>query len=255
MKESYKLLEELRHQITGQETTFRVAFDVGGQVKGKIYEAMIPLQDILDMSYAEESWKASSKNAATAMKLRLGATAEQKKSWVNRYQATLISKQYRGFEQTLLNNGVSPFTSQGRQYEFFKKSDYLYVLNNTSLNALKESISSDNTSFVRGVDFAYWNKTSGAHFESLKSFIGGNPSLASLSTILSTLQKTSTAINKISDPVFIQKYMEQQLEQHEQGLSEAAQASIKQAIPSQVIEPMLEQIFPTEQNIFGLSLF
>lgn len=235
MKSSYKLIDQLRAELTGQQTTFKIAFDVGGKTKGQIYEASVSLADILDMSHLESVYRNTS--AASSMKLRLRANAAQKKSWVSKYGADNITEQYRSFMQG--------FSNTGRQYEFYRKATIAGISDASALQKLKDSISSDTTSFVKGVDFAY-SKDGQQYFESLKSFIGGAPSLASLSTVLTTLQTLSTAL---SNPQNIQQYFEAQLQQpqHQQGIEQAVKNTIEASIPEEVIEPLLSQIFPAEQ--------
>lgn len=238
MKSSYKLIDQLRAELTGQQTAFKIAFDVGGRIKGQIYEASVSLSDILDMSHLEAVYKNSS--AATSMKLRMRASAAEKKSWISKYNATNITTSYRSFAES-----TQGFRNVGRQYEFYRKATMAGISDQSSLQKLKASISSDTVSFVKGVDFAY-SKDGQSYFESLKSFVGGAPSLASLSTVLTTLQSLSTAL---SNPQNIQQYFEAQLQspQHQQGIEQAFSSTLEQTIPEQVVQPMLNQIFPAEQ--------
>ena len=238
MKSSYKLIDQLRAELTGQQTTFKIAFDVGGKTKGQVYEASVSLSDILDMSHLEAVYKNSS--AATSMKLRLRASAAEKKSWVSKYNATNITTSYRQFAES-----TQGFRNVGRQYEFYRKATIAGITDQSSLQKLKASISSDTVSFVKGVDFAY-SKDGQSYFESLKSFVGGSPSLASLSTILTTLQDLNTIL---SNPQNIQEYMEAQLQQpqHQQGIEQAFSATMEQSVSEQVVKPLLDQMFPKEQ--------
>ena len=74
MKESYKLIETLRKEITGEETTFKIAFDVGGAKRGRVYELKLSLSEILDskLNLTHLSFASSSKvgSAASTIKLR-----------------------------------------------------------------------------------------------------------------------------------------------------------------------------------------
>lgn len=255
MKESYKLIDQLREEITGQKTTFRIAFSVGGAKKGSIYEMQIPLEEILSSAQLSAQWGAGS--SAAAMKLRLNASQSKRQSWLEKYSYTNITGSYRSFanltdKMTTTTGSKLTFANAGRQFEFYKKSRYLENLDQNTLRKLASSISKDRTSFVEGVDFAYKDST-GSHYESLKSFIGKDPSLASLSTILSTLRQTSEIIKKMNDPVFIQQQLEQQFDQHESQLEQSMQQSIEESIPGQVIQPMLESVFKPEQALSSID--
>lgn len=259
MKKSYKLIETLRKEITGEETTFKIAFDVGGAVRGNVYELSLPLSEILDLTHLGFVSSSNATSAASTIKLRFQKyKAADKLALYNKYSAQLgtdtfknISKEYQSFYRQTKKFGLT--LSSGRQYEFFKKAQAKNIMHDESaLIKLRESVSGDRLSFVKGVDFAYQDN-SGYHFESLKSFIGGSPSLASFTTLLSTLQQTSQAINKlVYDDNQLTKFMNDQMQQHQPGIDKAVQETVKKAIPEKVIEPTLNQIFPQSEDIFNL---
>lgn len=261
MKESYKLIEALRKEVTGQETTFKIAFDVGGAKRGQVYELALSMSEVLDLTHLSFVSSSKATSAASTMKLRFQKfKAADKLALYNKYLPQLdtdkfknISQEYQAFQRQTDQFGLT--LKPGRQYEFFKKAQAQARYDRSSLAALKTNVSGDQLSFVKGVDFAYQDN-SGYHFESLKSFIGQSPSLASFTTLLSTLQSVSTAVQQlVNNPEVLNQYMEYQLQQNESGISEAAEKSIADAVESQVVKPMLDQIFPQTglADIFNLS--
>ena len=93
MKDSYRLIEQLREEITGQKTTFRIAFTMDGQKTSSVYEMELSLDEILDVAKLEG---VAGGSAGSSMKLRLsGATKAVREKW--RKQATDISTSYHNF--------------------------------------------------------------------------------------------------------------------------------------------------------------
>lgn len=262
MKESYKLIETLRKEITGEETTFKIAFDVGGTKKGHVYELKLSLSEILDskLNFTHLSFASSSKvgNATSTMKLRFQEfKAADKRALYKKYSSQMgtklfdISSEYKNFQKQTTELGLT--LSPGRQYEFFKKAQAIQRYDKSTLSKLRDSVITDRLPFTEGVDFAY-KDNSGYHFESLKSIIGKSPSLASFTTLLSTLQKVSSTMDQlVNNPMALEEYINFKMQEQQQGISKAAEQSIEESIGSQVVKPMLDQIFPQMTGIFDLS--
>ena len=63
------------------------------------------------------------------------------------------------------------------------------------LNEITQEVKSNTASFVRGGDDQYIDKYGQKQSISLKSFLGANPSLASLSTMISALEQIYAALD------------------------------------------------------------
>lgn len=198
MKQGYKILHELRTITTGQSTTFTVAVNVGNESQQIIKEVQLPLEEILSIGKIEADSHGGAK-LSSAMKLRLYASKSRQMAWVQNYPSTDITAAYEMFEQE--TDGFFNITGKGRQYEFFKKGTSQYYLENSTLEELAQ-VARDTRSFVKDVDYISQNdKTGELSYESLKSFLGGAPSLANLSTILDTLQNIQSIINTIEPQI------------------------------------------------------
>lgn len=198
MKQGYKILSELRTITTGQPTTFTVAVNIGNKSQQIIKEVQLPLNEILSVSKLEADSHGGA-YLSSAMKLRLYASKSTQMAWVQKYPSRDITTAYEMFEQE--TNGFFGITGKGRQYEFFKKGTSQYYLENSTLEELAQ-VARDTRSFVKDVDYISKNNETGElSYESLKSFLGGAPSLANLSTILNTLQNIQNIINTIEPQI------------------------------------------------------
>lgn len=198
MKQGYKILHELRTITTGQSTTFTVAINIGNESQQIIKEVQLPLEEILSIGRIEADSHGGAQ-LSSAMKLRLYASKSKKMAWVQNYPSRDITTAYEMFEQE--TNGFFKITGKGRQYEFFKKGTSQYYLENSTLEELAQ-VARDTRSFVKDVDYISQNDETGElSYESLKSFLGGAPSLANLSTILNTLQDIQSIINTIEPQI------------------------------------------------------
>ena len=198
MKQGYKILHELRTIATGQSTTFTVAVNIGNESQQIIKEVQLPLEEILSIGRIEADSHGGAQ-LSSAMKLRLYASKSKKMAWVQNYPSRDITTAYEMFEQE--TNGFFKIIGKGRQYEFFKKGTSQYYLENSTLEELAQ-VARDTRSFVKDVDYISQNDETGElSYESLKSFLGGAPSLANLSTILNTLQDIQSVINTIEPQI------------------------------------------------------
>jgi hypothetical protein len=91
----------------------------------------------------------------------------------------------------LLGKNPNKIGNEGNKYEMYRK---FMVAKETLANVgysdaalledIRKNVLANSKSFIKGVDHSYYDYKQGvAKFESLKSFMGSNPSLASLSTI------------------------------------------------------------------------
>ncbi len=227
----YVLIDKIRQQFTNEPVTYEVAFSLYDS-KTKmthIYEAQLPLKEILDISKVEAVWRNSS--VATSLKLRLNADVATKQSWLNNYNVKELTDD-KVYKEVMSYNKVSDLKNKGNQYEIYKKFNRLSSELNISdknarielLDQIISEVKSNTASFVKGGDDQYVDETGNYHNISLKSFIGGNPSLASFSTLISTLEQlygafdlqslSSTAIyspmrSKLKENSFVQKGIDQ----------------------------------------------
>ena len=198
LKQGYKIIHELRAITTGQPTVFTVAVNVGDESQQIIKEVQLPLDEILSVGKLEADYHGGAQ-LSSALKLRLQASKTKQKAWIEKYPSTDITDIYKMFE--LETDGFFNIVGAGRQYEFFKKGTSQHYLEKFTLEELAQ-VARDTRSFVIDVDYiSQDDETDQLSYESLKSFLGGAPSLANLSTILNTLQKVSNIINTIGPSV------------------------------------------------------
>lgn len=279
MKESYRLIDEMRREITGEPTTFRVAVNVGGEKTGRIHEVALPLDEILSSANASAVFGASS--IRSSLGLRLHASASKRSEWVKKYHIADITEDYNYF----VNNYTMGNLNIGRRYEYFNQVNtiaraQLKNLQNTTLDGqmslfgdisaeqerlrhfeglgdsqlemMRKNITRDNLSFVKGTDYIRATRT-GYQYESLKSFLGGDPSLANLDSLFRTLSSIKDTISIVQDPVHLQEQLVQalQMQGQEEQLTFFIEETIQEQIPEQVIKPSLDEIFPT-QSFFNI---
>lgn len=196
IKNGYEIIHNLRKFVTKQNATFTVLVNVGGSGQKRILkEVHLPLEEILSISELQTNFHASA-NFITALKLRLHATKSQQIEWTQKFKTIDVTEAYSKFEETEIEL-MSSITGLGRQYEFFRKGTSDYYLKNSTMEELAQ-VAKDTRSFVKDVDLVSQDsKTGEFSFESLKSFLGGDPSLAGLSTIINTLTQIELVINSI----------------------------------------------------------
>lgn len=271
MKQTYRLIDDLRYEMTGERTTFRVAVDVGGVKRGRLYEVDLPLEEVLSVAKASPAWGAA--GIKQSLMLRLNASAKQKANWVKNYSATDITESYKDFIEYYGKGGQNLLSglNTGRKFELYRLSK-LYTqgnrdaynpdqlsfmddpysgsssirLDTSVLSQLKHQVLSDNVSFVRGVDSAY-SLGGVQYFESLKSFIGGNPGLANFNTLFETLEQLKTVVSGYFDnPQAIQKQLEEQLakQNFEQQMSMDMGFMVQEQVIPQQVTSLMQDIFP-----------
>ena len=202
LKEGYLLIDQLRHKFTGETVTYEVAFSINIAKKTYIYEAALPLQEILNLAKIEAVWKNSS--AASSLKLRLNANLETKYNWLSEYggQITNLTDD-EVYKEVMSYPKVANLKNKGNQYEIYKKFSRLSKEMNISdkqarldlLDSIIQQVKSNTTSFVKGGDDQYKTEWGNQMSVSLKSFVGGSPSLASLSTMIPALEQTYAALD------------------------------------------------------------
>lgn len=200
LKEGYLLIDQLRHKFTGETVTYQVAFSVSIAKKTYVYEAALPLQEIMNMAKIEAVWRNSS--AASSLKLRLNATAKDRSDWVTKYSAVNITDD-EIYKEVMSYEKIINLKNKGNKYEIYKKFARLSQELNISdkqmrqelLDEIIQEVKSNTASFVKGGDDQYLDKYGQKQSISLKSFLGGNPSLASLSTMIPALEQTYAALD------------------------------------------------------------
>lgn len=236
IKNGYEIIHNLRNFVTKQNTTFTVLVNIGGSGQNRILkEVHLPLEEILSISELQANFHASA-NFITSLKLRLHATKEQQIAWTEKFKTVDVTEAYNKFEEAE-RELMSNITGRGRQYEFFRKGTSDYYLKNSTMAELAQ-VAKDTRSFVKDVDLVSQNLETGEFsFESLKSFLGGDPSLAGLSTIISTLTQIESVINSIGTTK-LKLITEAQL----QG-TEINKAEINKLIEKETLT-QLQEIFP-----------
>lgn len=235
IKKGYKILHELRIITTKQNTTFTVLVNIGTESQQIIKEVQLPLEEIINAGYLTADFHGGPSLSST-FKMRLQASKQTQKDWADKYTSTDITEAYQRFQSD--KNNLLGITNIGRQYELFRKGSNLLYLQNSILGQYT-SVNSDTTSFVKGVDSVSKDNVTGQYsYESLKSFIGGDPSLANLSTILSTLSNIQSAINNAE--ANIKQATKQQLN----GSGANGTSAIDNMLRNE-IDKRLREIFPS----------
>lgn len=198
IKKGYEILHELRAITTGHPTTFTVLVNIGTESHQIIKEVQLPLEEILNIGYLTADFHGGPSLSST-FKMRLYASKKTQREWTKKYISKDITKAYENFksDKSALLNTINI----GRQYELFKSSSNILYLENSILGQ-QTSVNSDTTSFVKGVDYISKDSETGQYsYESLKSFMGRDPSLANLSTILNTLSNIQNIINTMNTQI------------------------------------------------------
>ena len=274
MKKTYKIIDELRYEMTGERTTYRVAVAVGGSKRGRLYEVDLPLQEVLNAAKLTAAWT-KGKDIKSGLALQLKATAAKKAQWVKDYQSIDITDSYNYFVQnndmTMISKKNKIYTlNEGRKFELYRLAklrmsknyqlegqttlfnDYdtnLIKLDSSVLQQLKQQVTSDNVSFVRGVDSAYMFGGE-SYYESLKSFIGGDPGLANFDTLYNTLGDLRNIMsNYIYHPEQLQKQLQDQMEQQQQSqkfeqMSMDFFNTVQEQVVPQQVNALFQDIFP-----------
>lgn len=202
LKDGYLLIDQLRHKFIGETITYEVAFSINIAKKTYIYEASLPLQEILNLAKIEAAWKNSS--IASSLKLRLNANLETKYKWLSEYSGQITNlTDDEIYKEVMSYQKVASLKNKGNQYEIYKKFNRLSKEMNisdkqTRLNLLDniiQEVKSNTRSFVKGGDDQYKTEWDNQMNVSFKSFLGGSPSLASLSTMIPTLEQTYAALD------------------------------------------------------------
>lgn len=221
MKNAYTLVEEIGAITTGHNPTYHIVFAVGRGKSRKIYEGDLPLSSLMQAAQLQPVWKNSS--SETSFKLRLVATEEIRKQWATQSSIVALDetalKEYTSIMDEISNltygNGKR-ITNEGNKFEIYRK--YLIQKQDNKdknlLSKIAQEVMSNTKSFAKGQDFEYsttadrWllspsinlqeiadqQNTQIERYESLKSFMGSNPSLASLSTLISTLENICSTL-------------------------------------------------------------
>lgn len=239
IKAGYKIIHELRAMTTGQETTFSVLVNTGTQSQQILKEIQLPLEEILSVGKIEADFHGG-KTISSALKMRLEPSKVQQREWAKFYPTRDITDIYTTFAEE--TDGFLGVVGVGRQYEFFKKGTDSSYLESTTLEELAK-VARDTTSFVKGVDYIGTDDITGQKsYESLKSFLGGNPSFANLSTIMSTLTQIQSAISMVATQGTLQEQITQQLMAPNGNTPNSAKV-VEEMIRKEV-EKALKEIFP-----------
>lgn len=223
MKKSYQVIESINKITTGHNPTYHVAFAVGRGNQRKIYEGDIPINMILDAARLEPVWRNSSID--TSLKLRLAANVDTKKQWAKLSTVTELTGDTLDEYKTIMSaisdityqnkkGETRRVTNEGNKFEIYRKYLIMKQTNKDKnlLQQITQEVMSNTKSFAVGEDFEYTTTANNwllspsinlqdlndnqeiTRYESLKSFMGSNPSLASLSTLISTLQNICSTL-------------------------------------------------------------
>lgn len=251
LKNSYMTIDQLRAAVTGQKTSYRLAFSTGRGKNKQYFEREVSLSELLDASYLEVTQK-------DLYKLRLQFSKEQKMAWTEsresqlRYGVTDITADYKKF-LSFIQNKPGTFGNEGNKYEMYRKfrmldqSYYSDDYRSELLERVRQEVMSNTTSFVKGVDHAYMQGYT-ARFESIKSLFGSNPTLGTLRT----MERTFSEIEKIlgtgwqaMSPDSIREQLQTVMppEQIQMSIEQQVQQQVQQTIPDLVQQTFMQSGF------------
>lgn len=251
LKNSYTTIDQLRSAVTGQKTSYRLAFSTGKGKNKQYFEREVSLSELLDASYLEVTQK-------DLYKLRLQFSKEQKMKWTEsrasqlQYGVTDITADYKKFLD-FIKDKPGTFGNEGNKYEMYRKfkmADQSYYSDNYRselLERTRQEVMSNTTSFVRGVDHAYMQGYT-AKYESIKSLFGSNPTLGTLRT----MERTFADIEKIlgtgwqmMSPDFIKEKLQTVMppEQIQMSVEQQIQQQVQQTVPDLVQQTFMESGF------------
>lgn len=195
IKKGYEILHELRTITTGHSITFTVLVNIGTRSHQIIKEVQLPLEEILNAGYLTADFHGGPSLSST-FKMRLHASKKTQREWAKKYISRDITDAYKKLQSD--KNALLGITNIGRQYELFKSNTNILYLENSVLEQYA-LVNRDTTSFIKGEDYISKDSETGQYsYESLKSFMGRDPSLANLSTILNTLSNIQNSINTMN---------------------------------------------------------
>lgn len=184
LQEGYLLIDKLRFAITGSETLYYVGIEAGRGASRGLYEGYLSLEQIMELTYGTAIWKNSQENI---FKLRLKKRVNQLTSSLKK-ASTADYSDLQHIQR--INRETLKLKNQGNLFETYRRlkiqNKHISSLSDTQIvNEIKDTIK-NTTSFAKGGDYAN---------ESIK-FFSGDPSFASLETIITTLKAFVKLLNQ-----------------------------------------------------------
>lgn len=190
LKEGYQMIDIIREKITGE----KINYFIGVEYKGKLYEGYLSMEQILNMAKITPQWKGS---LSSMVKLRLSNT---NKSTLAEMLDEVESLRKKEGEHSTLYSSIRAYasanskTNQGNIYEAYRALKARYSSNEIppaqwnpdEFDEIYLATRRNTGSFVTGGDILN---------DQIKFFGGSVPSLASISTIRTTL---SVFVNSLS---------------------------------------------------------
>ena len=251
LKNSYTTIDQLRTAVTGQKTSYKLAFSTGRGEKKQYFEREISLSELLEASYLEVTQK-------DLYKLRLQFSKKQKEAWIKnrasqlQYGVTDITADYKKF-LNFIKDKPGTFGNEGNKYEMYYKfkildqSYYSDDYRSEILERTRQEVMSNTTSFVKGVDYAYMQGYT-AKYESIKSLFGKNPTLGTLQTMERTFAKIEEILGtgwQTMSPDFIKEKLQIVMppEQIQMSIEQQIQQQVQQIIPDLVQQAFMQSGF------------
>lgn len=232
LKNGYVIIDQIRTAITGEHIKYFVGKEIGRGQNRKLYEGYLSLEEIMSMSKLEAIWK-NTENSV--FKLRINATASKLSNSL-RPASTFNQSLYNSIK---LYAAKSKKTNEGNVFEAYRymaKRKIKFdedVFDTIYLNTRKNT-----ASFVMGGDDLD---------ESIKYFGGANPSLVSLSTIISTLTQFVNILS-ISNIMELKSSLEQMFSKQLDNISPIIENDLEEVVKTTITS--LKQIIPQKQYKF-----